>query len=133
VRAQDSAGYLHGEQRSFVFGEDDMRLIFITRSIAGLGIDTGRYRALFDREIHDDFGGEIDALLARGLLRERPERLALSAEGMFYADSVAGLFAWRRVQIIRDKLVEPSAPRPSARVPHLRFHDPNNAHYGGMG
>jgi oxygen-independent coproporphyrinogen-3 oxidase len=134
VRDQDSARFLGGVQRRFLFDEIDMKLLFLTRSLARLAVDTARYEALFGTPVQADFPREIDALLARGLLRERPAALALSPEGMFFADAVAGLLAWRRVQVLRDAIDDPRSPpdRPPP-APHLRFHDPNISDYGSMG
>lgn len=134
VRAQESDAFLRGEARGIFFDEDDMRLLFLTRSIALLSIDTGRYRTLFGHDVFDDYGGELEALLGRGLVRDRGERLDLSPEGMFYADAVAGLLAWRRVQIIRDRPSHESKQVSGKKIePILRFHDPNVPDYGGMG
>jgi coproporphyrinogen III oxidase-like Fe-S oxidoreductase len=132
VGAQDAAGYLQGDRRRFFYDQVDMKLLFLTRSIAGLEIDTACYGQLFGSTVLDDFPEETAALLDRGLLRERPGRLSLTPEGMFFADSVAGLLAWRRVQVLRDELESPPTKNPPP-VPHLRFHDPNIATYGGMG
>jgi len=45
-----------------------------------------------------DFPAEIGSLESARLLKITPESLELTPRGMFYADSVAGLLASRRVQ-----------------------------------
>jgi oxygen-independent coproporphyrinogen-3 oxidase len=132
VKEQLSDRYLAGGQRRFLFDEIDMKLLFLTRSIAALGVDSARYQEVFGTDVRRDFPEEIAALLDRGLLRERPGQLALSPEGMFFADSVAGLLAWRRVQVLRDPLDPPPPSRPGPG-PYLRFRDPNLSSYGSMG
>lgn len=133
------------ERRWFAFDAWDLRVLFITRGVARLAVDLERYEALFGSTLAHDFPGELSAVLERGLARLRGAELVPTTEGMFYADSIAGLFAWRRVQSLRahdirddfNKEEEPGA-RGSSRItwrqpPSLRFHDPNIGTYGGMG
>lgn len=80
--------------------------------VATLGIERSGYRAWFTSDPFDDFGRELTALLDAGLLREEGERLALTPEGMFYGDTIAGTLAWRQVQSMRAvDLIHPSTER----------------------
>jgi oxygen-independent coproporphyrinogen-3 oxidase len=99
-------------ERFLALGAWDQRLLYLTRKVATLGIDRSGYRAWFKRDPFEDFGRELTALLDAGLLSEEGERLALTPEGMFYGDTVAGTLAWRQVQAMRAlDLLQPSSER----------------------
>jgi hypothetical protein len=60
-----------------------------------------------------------------------PEAVTLTPKGMFYADTVAGVLAWREVQA-RDAgkvLKTGRLPRPAASV----LYDANNSDFDPMG
>ncbi len=88
-------------ERFLGLGAEDMRLLYLTRKVAMLGIDRAAYRALFKDDPLEHFGRELTALLGAGLLTEQGDRLSLTPEGMFYGDTVAGTLAWRQVQLMR--------------------------------
>ncbi|XXF80207.1 radical SAM protein [Myxococcaceae bacterium GXIMD 01537] len=88
-------------ERFLALGDQDMRLLYLTRKVALLGIDRAAYRALFKADPLEHFGRELTALLEAGLLTEQGTRLNLTPEGMFYGDTVAGTLAWRQVQLMR--------------------------------
>ena len=79
----------------------DARILHLTRKVATLAIDRALYRSQFDADPVDDFPGEFAALIGAGLLESSPEALRLTPRGMFYADTIAGLLAWRRVRKVR--------------------------------
>ena len=56
---------------------------------------------MFETDPLDDFSEAFDALLGEGLVEVEPEAIRLTERGMFFADSVAGLLAWRRSQVLR--------------------------------
>ncbi|WP_164018317.1 radical SAM protein [Pyxidicoccus trucidator] len=85
-------------ERMLLLGGWDKRLLYLTRKVALLGIDSAAYRAWCKTELFDDFGRELTALLDAGLLAQVGERLELTPEGMFYGDTIAGTLAWRRVR-----------------------------------
>lgn len=87
--------------RFLALGAQDMRLLYLTRKVALLGIDRAAYRALFKADPLEHFGRELTALLDAGLLTEQGTWLNLTPEGMFYGDTVAGTLAWRQVQMMR--------------------------------
>jgi oxygen-independent coproporphyrinogen-3 oxidase len=90
-------------ERSLVLGRMDMKILWLTRRVALLGLERAAYTRLFYADVLDEFGDEIEACVSRGLCEVTAERVALTPEGMFYADSVAGLFAARRVEEMKLK------------------------------
>jgi len=93
--------FSHARTRCFVYGQTDLRLLHITRSLPRLGLDRRTYQEIFSSDPVQDFAEEFQALQAAGLVRLEPGRVALTIQGMYYADSVAGLLAWRRVGELR--------------------------------
>lgn len=85
----------------FAYGEEDLRLLFLTRSLARLRLPRKPYQDLFGADLVEHFGEAIEAVHAAGLATLDAESLHLTPKGMFYADSVAGLFAWQRVEALR--------------------------------
>ena len=59
-----------------------------------------------------DFGQECRALADAGLLEVTPQALRPTPRGMFYADAVASLWAWRRVRALRDGASQDLSGRP---------------------
>jgi oxygen-independent coproporphyrinogen-3 oxidase len=76
-------------ERAFVFDGTDWEVLGITRKIARLRVPRDLLRG---RE------PELDALEKAGLVTLTNTEMALTPRGMFYADSIAGLFAARRVR-----------------------------------
>jgi coproporphyrinogen III oxidase-like Fe-S oxidoreductase len=97
--AMDSTG--RAAARAFDYTTLDLRLLHVTRNLSALGIDRASYRQFFGRDVVDDFPQEVEALVAEALVAVDDARLALTPRGMFYADSVAGLFASRRAAALR--------------------------------
>ena len=72
--------------------------------------------------------------------QQRGRWLELTEAGRFFADSVAGLFAWRRAPAVRlrhERVLDVRVPwsmkhRFRDNVP-LRYRDPNESSYGHMG
>ncbi len=84
----------------FVYGSPDRKLLSLTRGLARLEVDRCEYRQHHGCDPLDDFGSELAALRRAGLIQWE-QRLQLTPKGMFYADSVAGLLAARRVRELR--------------------------------
>lgn len=98
LRCSDAwrAGDLH-----FPYEEQDLRLLHVTRTLARLWIDRGAYRALLGADLVDHFGEVVEALLQEGLVTIDDVSMRLTPRGMFFGDSVSGLFAWRRAEALR--------------------------------
>jgi oxygen-independent coproporphyrinogen-3 oxidase len=90
-----------GTATRFEYTARDQKLLHVTRKLARMRISRARYQRRFGTDVVHDFGGELRALRRRGLLRIGDRAVSLTATGMFYADSAAGLLAWRRVEQLR--------------------------------
>lgn len=102
VRGKALAGGLWGERDLFFrYDEEDLRLLFVTRTLVRLAVSRATYRAIFGADLAEHFGPAIEAVEAAGLAALDEEALRLSPRGMFYADSVAGLLSWPRVEALR--------------------------------
>lgn len=87
--------------RFFIYGARDQRVGYLTRRLAGLEVRRERYRELFGSDPLTDFAEECAALAESGLLTVEPEALRPTLRGMFYADSIAALWAWKQVRTSR--------------------------------
>ncbi len=67
-----------------------------------------------------DFECEVEALEAEGLLAVDGTAMVPTPRGMFYADSIVGLFAWRQVRRRRSHWTE------QAQLP-AKFGETSNA------
>src|SRR5262245_26075591 len=75
---------------------------------AALEIDRRNYRRQFGPDALSDFAGAFAALRDDGLVVVGADAVRPTSRAMFYADSIAALFAWRQVQANRN-----ARPRPS--------------------
>ena len=82
--------------RAFVYRRDDQKVFWLVRRLAALGIHRESYRRLFGTDVADDFPDVIAACASAKLLQVSDEWVVPSAEGMFYSDSIAALFARHR-------------------------------------
>lgn len=87
--------------RLFVYGEEDLRLLFLTRTLPRLKADRETYLRTYGTDMISDFQVEFSALKEAGLVAWDESKLALTERGMFFADSVAGLLAADRVSRLR--------------------------------
>ena len=85
----------------FRYDEEDLRLLHLTRTLARLQVERATYRSLFGADLTEHFGEALHAVEEAGLATLDAEALRLTPRGMFYADSVAGLLAWARVEALR--------------------------------
>ncbi len=82
-----------GEDLAFEYDADDLRRLFVVRSLAKAGFDLSTYTQLFGRSFAEDFGPALQVLGDAGLARPDAQGLALTATGAFYSDAVVGLLA----------------------------------------
>ena len=87
--------------RCFEYDPWDMRVFYLTRRLAALEIDRRRYAWLFGTDPLEDFAGEFGALRDEGLVEATAAAVRPTPRGMFYADSIAALLAWRQVHARR--------------------------------
>lgn len=81
----------------FAYDAEDLRLLLLTRTLARLRVD----RALFDTPPAPYLTEALAAVIDEGLAVIDDHELRLTPRGMFYADSIAGLFAAPRVEALR--------------------------------
>lgn len=91
--------------RYFRYGPRDLQIFYLTRRLAALDINRDEYQNLFGVCPLTDFAQEFLALEQEGLIDVTAARLSPTAHGMFYADSVAALLAWRQTQQFRSARV----------------------------
>jgi oxygen-independent coproporphyrinogen-3 oxidase len=91
------------DREGLYFGYDpiDLELLYLTRSLARMRWRAARYHERFGAGIEQDHGEEVQAIVEAGLLERRGEDLQVTPRGMFFADSIAGLLAERRVAELR--------------------------------
>jgi oxygen-independent coproporphyrinogen-3 oxidase len=94
------AGVERGEgayERQFGYTMESLKVFYLTRRLAALSIDRESYRKLFGRDASHDFERELLAMVREGLIEVTPYQIVPTPRGMFYADSIAALLAWRQV------------------------------------
>jgi oxygen-independent coproporphyrinogen-3 oxidase len=87
--------------RAFRYAARDLRLLHLTRTLARLEVDRATYRTSLGTDPLEDFPGAFGALADADLVTIDDRAVRLTERGMFYADAVAGLLAWRRVDTLR--------------------------------
>jgi oxygen-independent coproporphyrinogen-3 oxidase len=96
-----AANPAHPWERDFAYGDRDWAVLYLTRKIASLTIDRAAYVTHHGRDPLVDFGEAFATLSDAGLVAISPERIDVTPLGMFYADAIAGLLAWRRMQTFK--------------------------------
>jgi len=91
----------HVFDRYFYYDEEDLRIFYLTRRLAALRIDRNGYRRVFGSDPADDFQREVAALGSERLVTVDASGIAPTPWGMFFADSIAALLAWRRIRARR--------------------------------
>jgi coproporphyrinogen III oxidase-like Fe-S oxidoreductase len=71
---------------------DDLRLLFVTRSLAKGAFETSAYARLCGSRIEDDFPGALAALRSAALIETTADGIALTPRGMFFSDAVVSTF-----------------------------------------
>lgn len=79
----------------------DLELFYLTRSLPRMRWDAAEYRRHFGAELDEQHGEVIAAIVAAGLAERHGDVLSLTPRGMFFADSIVGLLAERRVEQLR--------------------------------
>ena len=113
--------------KAFVYRPIDQKVLWLTRRLAALEIDRARYRALFGRDVLDDFGAEVGAARDAGLLHVMGHVIRPTPRGMFFADAVAAVLASPAIRAQRE--LGPARP---ADAPKELLHDARenaNAHF----
>jgi coproporphyrinogen III oxidase-like Fe-S oxidoreductase len=112
----------------FGYEPEDLKLLWVTRCLAGLALDRARYRARFSSDVAEDFPDALAASVESGLLQAGEKVLTLTPRGMFYSDSVVGTFAAQRVAKLRECAAGLSTQRVLDEPINLR-----SEVYSGMG
>lgn len=84
-------------EKVFDYEAKDLQIYWITRKIKGTIIDRLGYKKLFGKDIEQDHGLELQALMDIELLVLDNDKYRLTPKGFFFSDSIAGLIAWIRV------------------------------------
>lgn len=100
-RSRDDGSMWGRHDFYFAYEEEDFRLLWLTRTLARLAVPRATYKSLFGADLLEHFRDVVAAVEEAGLCVLSPEALEFTPRGMFFADSVAGLFSWRRVQALR--------------------------------
>lgn len=87
--------------KCFVYGEPDLKVLHLTRTLPRLSLARSVYQGVFGSDLVGDFQPQFEALEQSGLVNINSDAVDLTAKGMFYADSVAGLLASDRVSQLR--------------------------------
>jgi oxygen-independent coproporphyrinogen-3 oxidase len=82
--------------RAFVYTPRDLRVLHLTRRLAALEIRRDAYRAFFGSDPIDDFRPEFEAIEQEGLMSVTDDAIEPTGLGMFHADSIAALLAWKQ-------------------------------------
>ncbi len=90
-----------GDDLFFPYEEDDLRLLFVTRSLARTKFQRSVYRDLFGADVADHFPHALSAAREAQLVEIDDAVVALTPRGMFFSDSVVGALASERSARIR--------------------------------
>lgn len=85
----------------FPYEPVDVELLYLTRSLPRMRWSAAEYRRVFASELESAHGEVIAAVVEAGLAERDDDGLGLTPRGMFFADSIAGLLAERRVEQLR--------------------------------
>jgi oxygen-independent coproporphyrinogen-3 oxidase len=82
--------------RRFVYTPRDLRVFYLIRRLAALRISRSDYRVTFGSDPLDDFRPEFEAIEREELVTVTDLAIEPTPLGMFYADSIAALLAWKQ-------------------------------------
>jgi oxygen-independent coproporphyrinogen-3 oxidase len=91
--------------RYFDYQPEDLRVFYLTRRLAALRIERREYKELFGRDVLSHFREEMGAAFTEQLVKVTGTSIQPTPRGMFHADSIAALLAWREVQARRVSIV----------------------------
>ena len=117
-----------GDDLYFGYEPEDLKLLWITRCLAGLALDRARYQARFSSDIAEDFPAALAVTARNGLINAEDKTITLTPIGMFYSDAVIGTFAAERAAKLRDRATGLSTLHVLEEPINLR-----SELYGGMG
>ena len=98
-----SEGLWGSDNLYFAYGEEDLRLLYLTRTLARLEVPLQTYHDLFGAGLDTHFGDAVHTVVAEGLATLDARALRLTPRGMFYADSVVGLLAELRIETLKSR------------------------------
>lgn len=81
----------------FIYNNQDLKILYITRKIASLKIDLNEYSKIFKSDIQKDFKFEIQSLENFEFIIVNENEILITPKGNFYADTVAGIFAFQQI------------------------------------
>ena len=110
-----------GDDLYFGYEEEDLKLLWITRCLAGLSLDRARYRSRFSDDVAEHFPAALSATVESGLINVDEKTITLTPRGMFYSDSVVGTFAAERAAKLRRARLRPEHPTRLGRAHQLTF------------
>jgi coproporphyrinogen III oxidase-like Fe-S oxidoreductase len=90
--------------RYFDYQPLDLRIFHLTRRLAAVSIERDEYEALFGRDVVEEFAEEIEATVAERLVKVTRSTIQPTLRGIFHADSIAALLAWRPIHARRAPL-----------------------------
>lgn len=97
LRRKDVSGAAwSGGDLMFRYERDDLRLLFVIRSLAKTAFSTTTYAALFGTAFVDDFAEVVAVLVAAELIVLETECCALTPRGMFFSAAVVSVLASTR-------------------------------------
>lgn len=105
INPESSAEYLQAIRgagpvwnRYFQYDVEDLKLLHLTRSLAGLRIEKPCFRQSFGSHAFQGLSDKLTLLIEEGLLTNGDFAFALTPRGMFFADSIAGFLAANRLR-----------------------------------
>jgi oxygen-independent coproporphyrinogen-3 oxidase len=117
-----------GDDLYFGYETEDLKLLWITRCLAGLSLDRARYGSRFGGDVAEHFPEALNAAVESGLLQACEKTITFTPRGMFYSDSVVGTFAAARAAKLRESAAGVSTKRVLDEPINLR-----SDIYSGMG
>lgn len=96
VRRKDmQASPWSGGDLYYAYGPAELRVLFVTRSLAKTSFSRAAYQAMFHADVADDFPASFSVLENGDLLAHdrSDDVVSLTPRGMFYSDSVVATFA----------------------------------------
>lgn len=117
-----------GEDLYFPYDAADLRLLYLTRSLARTRLERATYHRLFGADVLDEFGEIFASSTEAGLTNIQADRIELTPEGMFFSDALVGLLAASRAEALH---AEAAGVR--TRDLHAATVDRSAQFYRGMG
>ena len=114
--------------RGFAYQAEDLKIFYLTRRLAALRIDRRAYANTFASDAVADLSREFEALQAEQLVEVTTEAIRPTPRGMFYADSIASLLAFRRLRAFRGRQLAAKTSLPAGKTKAAReqHHDLNS-------